>query len=182
MEQTTTNRKRKARSRVSNRGGLYMLIKWLCVFAMGAFLYFQLNGEKVSETGFAQMSSAVTASADLTKMQKANNQMIKRLYGIDPTSYSGVLLYYPLTNMGAEELMLVQMKDVSQKETVQKALEARQAAQVKSFEGYGVEQTAMLKKSIPATIPERWMRHLTERTDPLCTAMCRYSDKGGNGR
>ena len=47
-----------------------MLIKWLCVFAMGAFLYFQLNGEKVSETGFAQMSSAVTASADLTKMQK----------------------------------------------------------------------------------------------------------------
>ena len=95
-----------------------MLIKWLCVFAMGAFLYFQLNGEKVSETGFAQMSSAVTASADLTKMQKANNQMIKRLYGIDPTSYSGVLLYYPLTNMGAEELMLVQMKDVSQKETV----------------------------------------------------------------
>lgn len=148
MEQTTTNRKRKAQSRVSNRGGLYMLIKWLCVFAMGAFLYFQLNGEKVSETGFAQMSSAVTASADLTKMQKANNQMIKRLYGIDPTSYSGVLLYYPLTNMGAEELMLVQMKDVSQKETVQKALEARQAAQVKSFEGYGVEQTAMLKKSI----------------------------------
>ena len=99
-----------------------MLIKWLCVFFFFSFLYFQLNGEKVCETGFAQMSSAVTASADLTKMQKANNQMIKRLYGIDPTSYSGVLLYYPLTNMGAEELMLVQMKDVSQKETVQKAL------------------------------------------------------------
>ena len=38
MEQTTTNRKRKAQSRVSNRGGLYMLIKWLCVFAMGAFV------------------------------------------------------------------------------------------------------------------------------------------------
>ncbi len=125
-----------------------MLVKWACVFLMGIFLYFQLNGEKTSETGFAEMQKQVTSQADLGKMQKANNQMIKRLYGLDPTSYSGVLLYYPLTNMGAEELMLIQMKDASQKEAVKKALEARQETQVKSFEGYGVEQTAMLKKSI----------------------------------
>ena len=115
---------------------------------MGVFLFFRLTGDKPSETGFSQMKTVVTKAADLDKMQPANNQMIKRLYGIDPTQYGDVLLYYPLTNMGAEELMLVRMKDDAQKDAVKKALEGRQAAQTKSFEGYGVEQTAMLKKSI----------------------------------
>ena len=103
---------------------------------------------RISTAGFDTMSQAVTEAADLSKMQEADNQMLKRLYGLDGADFDGILLYYPTSNMGAEELLLVKMKDVSQAEAVQAAIENRLATQKKSFDGYGAEQTAMLEKSI----------------------------------
>ena len=93
------------------------------------------------------MKNSIISVAKLEPMQEADNQMIKRLYGIDPSQYDGVMLYYPDTNMGAEEILLVKLKDVSQQEEVSKALDARVTTQKKSFEGYGADQTAMLEKA-----------------------------------
>ena len=50
--------------------------------------------------------------------------------------------------MDAEELLIVQLKDVSQQETVKAAIDARLETQKNSFEGYGVEQYALLEKSV----------------------------------
>lgn len=123
-------------------------LKWLSVVLVVLFLSTMLAKGKESQTEFSVMSEAVTASADLTSMQQADNQMIKRLYGLDPADYDGVLLYYPTTNMGAEELLLVKLKDTAQQETVSAAIEARLRTQKSSFDGYGVEQYAMLEKSV----------------------------------
>ena len=71
-----------------------------------------------------------------------------RLYGIDPDDYDGFLLYYPSTNMGAEELLLLKLADDSQREDAAAALEARLAAQKTGFDGYGAEQTALLADSV----------------------------------
>ena len=84
----------------------------------------------------------------MNTMQQADNQMIKRLYGLDPAAYDGICLYYPLTNMGAEELFLIKLKDISQQAEVQSAINSRLATQKKSFEGYGIEQSAMLNRSL----------------------------------
>lgn len=123
-------------------------LKWLSVVLVVLFLSTMLAKGKESQTEFSVMSEAVTASADLTSMQQADNQMFKRLYGLDPADYDGVLLYYPTTNMGAEELLLVKLKDTAQQETVSAAIEARLRTQKSSFDGYGVEQYAMLEKSV----------------------------------
>lgn len=123
-------------------------LKWLSVVLVVLFLSTMLAKGKESQTEFSVMSEAVTAPADLTSMQQADNQMIKRLYGLDPAEYDGVLLYYPTTNMGAEELLLVKLKDTAQQETVSAAIEARLRTQKSSFDGYGVEQYAMLEKSV----------------------------------
>jgi hypothetical protein len=67
-----------------------------------------------------------------------------RLYGLDPASFEGCVLYYPTTNMMAEELLIVKLSDLSQQEAVRAAVEARIATQKNTFEGYGVEQFEML--------------------------------------
>lgn len=123
-------------------------LKWLSVVLVVLFLSTKLAEGKESQTEFSVMCEAVTAAADLTPMQQADNQMIKRLYGLEPADYDGVLLYYPTTNMGAEELLLVKLKDPAQQETVAAAIEARLNTQKASFDGYGVEQYAMLEKSV----------------------------------
>lgn len=123
-------------------------LKWLAVALVVLFLATKLSQGKESQTDFSSMSEAVMAAADLTPMQQADNQMIKRLYGLDPAEYDGVLLYYPSTNMGTEELLLVKLRDPSQQDAVSAAISARIASQKSSFDGYGVNQYAMLESSI----------------------------------
>ena len=71
--------------------------------------------------------------------------MIRRLYGLDRSSYQGASLYYPASNMGAEELLLIQMKDAAQQETIEEAIRNRIKTQKKSFDGYGVRQFDLLE-------------------------------------
>lgn len=126
----------------------WKFIKWLLIITLAVILVSGRLSSRISTTDFEVMAQAVTEAVDLTPMQAADNQMLKRLYGLDGTEFDGVLLYYPTTNMGAEELLLIKMEDTSQAEEVQAAIENRLATQKKSFDGYGAAQTAMLEKSI----------------------------------
>lgn len=127
---------------------LWKFMKWVLIVTLAVILISGRLSNRISSTDFGTMAQAVTGAVDLTPMQEADNQMLKRLYGLDGASYDGILLYYPTTNMGAEELLLVKMKDTSQAAEVQAAMENRLATQKKSFDGYGAEQTAILEKSI----------------------------------
>ena len=135
----------------ANRQGsaiIFTMLKAACLFALVFILYNSLSGGRLSSVPFTDMQSAVTGAADMNTMQEADNQMIKRLYGLDPASFDGICLYYPLTNMGAEELFLVKLHDTSQQDEVKNAIESRLSTQKKSFEGYGIEQSAMLNRSV----------------------------------
>lgn len=132
----------------SNKIMLLEILKWLFVAALCVFLYFMLSSNRESNTPFADVKEAVVAAADLTPMAEGDNQTLKRLYGLSASDYENVLLYYPTTNMGAEELLLVQLKDVSQQQSVQTAIENRLDTQKKSFDGYGVDQYAMLENAV----------------------------------
>lgn len=122
--------------------------KWVLALIMIAVIVSHGKTDNLSETSFADMSAQVTAAANLEEMQQADAQMIRRLYGLDGSNFDGILLYYPKTNMGAEELLLVKMKDPSQAETLAAVIDKRLETQINSFEGYGAEQTAMLKNSV----------------------------------
>ena len=131
------------------------IVRWLptagMILSALAVLVFvvslQVQG-KQSNTPLADVAADVEGVLDMSTMQQADNQMVKRLYGIDPADYEGVLLFYPTTNMGAEELLIVRLGDVEQQETVQLAIERRLESQKASFDGYGVEQTHLLENAV----------------------------------
>ncbi len=123
-------------------------VKWLSVVLALAFIVSISAQGRESATDFETMSAAVSSAASLTEVQEGDNQMVKRLYGLDPSEYEGVLLYYPTTNMGAEELLLVKLSDTSQQEAVTAAIEDRVQTQMNSFEGYAVEQYEMLQRAV----------------------------------
>ncbi|MCQ2510631.1 MAG: DUF4358 domain-containing protein [Lachnospiraceae bacterium] len=121
------------------------LIPCVCVLVLLVGL---LSSGKVSNTGIEAMTEQVVAQADLSHVQLADNQMVKRLYGIDPSAYDGITLYYPISNMDADEIFLIRLADVSQQETVKQAIDARLETQLASFDGYGVDQYETLEKSV----------------------------------
>ena len=113
---------------------LLELLRWLCAGLAVVFLVVSFRQEPVSSAAFEDVASAVTASIDLSALQEGSVQMVKRLYG----------LYYPQTNMEAEELLLLKLRDTSQQEAVRAAVEARLETQKTSFDGYGLEQYDLL--------------------------------------
>lgn len=127
---------------------LLEVAKWLCVAGLLALLIVMLSSNRESNADFSAVQEAVLSAADLGPMAQGDNQTIKRLYSLSASDYEGVMLYYPTTNMGAEELLLVKLKDVSQQEAVKAAIQSRIDTQKQSFDGYGVDQYAMLEKAV----------------------------------
>ena len=123
---------------------LYEIGRWAAVIAGLVILLVLFGGNSVSGADPQEVAQAVTDVIDMENMQLADNQMVKRFYGLDPADYEGCVLYYPNTNMMAEEVLIVKLKDISQQQTVSDAVEARLQTQKNTFEGYGVEQFDLL--------------------------------------
>jgi len=119
-------------------------IRWVAVAAMVVCLIVLFGGDPVSSADFADVSAAVVPEVSTENMTEAENQMIKRLYGLDPVNFEGCTLYHPRTNMDAEELLILKLKDVSQQEEVKAAIDARLQTQKNTFDGYGVGQIDLL--------------------------------------
>lgn len=123
---------------------IYEILRWAAAALAVVSLFVMFGGNTASSADPQKVASAVTESIDMNNMTLAENQMVKRLYGLDPSSFDGCILYYPTTNMMAEELLIIKLSDMSQQETVRAAVEARLQTQKNTFEGYGVEQFDML--------------------------------------
>ena len=119
-------------------------IRWIAALAMVACLILIFGGDPVSNAEFADVSAAVLPEVDTANMQEAESQMVKRLYGLDPAAFESCILYYPNTNMMAEELLILKLSDTAQQQSVRAAIEARVETQKTTFDGYGVEQYALL--------------------------------------
>ena len=123
---------------------VYGVARWVVLLAAVISLAAKFGGDTISNADPAEVEAAVVAEIDMTNMIQGDNKMIKRFYGLDPAAFESCTLYYPTTNMMAEELLIVKLADVSQQEMVCAAVEARIATQKTTFEGYGVEQFDML--------------------------------------
>lgn len=103
---------------------------------------------KDSDASLETVAENVVNAVGLDNMEKSTNRMFKKFYGLNANDYEGVALYTPLTNMNAEEILIVKLKDDSQSEAVSEAVNGRLEKQKASFEGYGVEQYALLEKHV----------------------------------
>ena len=122
----------------------YTVARWAIIVAVVLSLGLGGGSNSVSKADPRDVAAAVTAEIDMSQMLEGDNQLIKRFYGLDPAAYEACILYYPTTNMMAEEVLIVKLRDVSQQEAVRKAAEKRIETQKTTFEGYGVEQFEML--------------------------------------
>lgn len=123
---------------------IYEGLRWIALVVAIISLAVMFGGNTLSDAAFEDVSAAVLEKVETENMTLAENQMVKRLYGLDPAAFEGCVLYYPTTNMMAEEVLIVKLSDVSQAEAVKQAMEARLQTQKTTFEGYGVEQFDLL--------------------------------------
>lgn len=123
---------------------IFSVLRWLCVLALIVFIATRFQSQSISDANIDEVAAAATSKMDMTNLQVGDNQMIKRLYSLSPADYEGCVLYYPMTNMEAEELFIVKLSDIAQQESVVAALQARVETQKNTFDGYGFEQYDLL--------------------------------------
>lgn len=123
-------------------------IKKIFIVLLAVFILFDLFGDRTSKADINAVADETAKAAGFDDMNRAENRMIKRFYGVNPKEYDGAVLYAPQDNMDVHELFIVKLKDVSQQETIERAIEERLDTQIKSFEGYGAEQVALLQKHV----------------------------------
>ena len=119
---------------------LLTIARWLASAAVLAVLAGFFLEAPAGNASFSSVSSAVLSSTELSGAVRADDQLVRRLYGLDPSDLENCELWCPGDNMGARELLLVRVKDEAQMESVQKAVQARLDAQKAAFEGYAAEQ------------------------------------------
>ena len=124
--------------------GIFEISRWTAVVLALICLLTMFGSNKISNADPAEVEAAVVAQLDMSAMVKADNQMVKRLYGLDPAAFESCILYYPNTNMMAEELLILKLSNTAQQQSVRAAIEARVETQKTTFDGYGVEQYALL--------------------------------------
>ncbi|MDD6644425.1 MAG: DUF4358 domain-containing protein [Firmicutes bacterium] len=130
----------------------------IALAALTVFLLIFLMGSAPETNISLEELETVTAPRLLEgEAQKADERMLRRLYGLNPSDYAEIVLYYPASNMGVEELLLVKLNDTAQAEAVEAAIAARLAAQKQSFDGYGVEQTALLNNNAVTEVRGRYI-------------------------
>ena len=136
-------------TRTGMGGKAAAIVKYLLFIAFVAMLAARsMAGGSISAAPFDDVKQAVLSAASLDEMSQADNQMIRRLYKLDPDEYEGVLLCYPNSLMGVQEILLVKLADVSQQDTVREAIASRLQTQINTFEGYGPEQVALLERAV----------------------------------
>lgn len=118
------------------------------VVVLVIFIVFLQIGVKDSSASLKTVAAKVIKAVDTSSVEESTNRMFKKFYGLNANDYEGVTLYAPKTNMDAEEILIIKLKDSSQAESVTEAINTRLETQKSSFEGYGVEQFDLLKKHV----------------------------------
>lgn len=80
--------------------------------------------------------------------QKSSERLLKKYYGLNPDEYEGVVLYFPISNMDAQEFLMIRLADPAQSEAVVNAIQERNQSQKNVYEGYAPEQFALCDNAV----------------------------------
>ncbi|MBR2696219.1 MAG: DUF4358 domain-containing protein [Parasporobacterium sp.] len=128
---------------------IYTIIRILLVAGLiAAIVIFVFLRNSESLTPAQEVFDKVTATVNSEKMEISTDRYFKKYYGLNAADYDGVLYYAPVSNMDAEELLVVKLKSTDQAEALTEAILKRQAGKEQSFEGYAPEQYALAQDYI----------------------------------
>lgn len=125
-----------------------MPIRIVMVAVLMVFIIILQVGERDSKADINDVADAILGEISTEAMEESANRKFKKFYGLNASDYEGVVLYAPVSNMDAEELLIIKLKDSDQAEDVQAAIEERLQTQKDSFEGYGIEQFDLLENHV----------------------------------
>lgn len=127
---------------------MMIYIKIVLIACLLVFIGRILMADADSTKSVEDVEKALLASIDMGNMEKGQVQDIRRVFGLNPDDYSGIVYYKPSSTMDVKEVLIVKLKSDGQSETVESAIDSRVDSQLQSFQGYGAEQCQLLENAV----------------------------------
>ncbi|KMZ55890.1 DUF4358 domain-containing protein [Dorea sp. D27] len=143
------------------------ICKYLLVLLLIAYVILLISKEGGTNTPIKTVNKNVLSVMGTEGMKKGTTQDLKKYYGLNADDYKGVTLYIPDDVMGVNELLIVQLTDVSQAESVEQAAQARLDTQKESFEGYGAAQTKLIRSAVLESRGDYVLLAVTKKADAV---------------
>lgn len=98
-----------------------------------------------------QIGISIEQFVSLKEMKKADLNKLQKLYEIDADSVDDFILYTSISNVKADELAVIKMKDESQAESVEKNIKQRIEAQKMKFQDYRPNEYFLVENHVLKT-------------------------------
>ncbi len=125
-----------------------MAKKAFFIVVLAVFLAFVYTGQNAGDVPMEEIEKQLVEQTELTEMQKCGNRTLMQFYGLDYEQFDSYIYYKSDKALSVEELLIVKAKDKADLASVKEAAESRIQSQIKTYEGYGPKQVAMLKNAI----------------------------------
>ncbi|MBQ9030441.1 MAG: DUF4358 domain-containing protein [Parasporobacterium sp.] len=133
---------------MTRRAFLLRILSILMVIALAVVIIVSLSRSSGSSRPVGEVASAITGLFENEKSQLSPERTFRKLYGLNAQDYEGVVLYSPISNMDAEELLLVKLKNEDQAEELVAAVEKRLQTQTGIYEGYAPPQYELCQNGV----------------------------------
>ena len=143
MNKRTNSKENDTISKKTGNKARQLSIYFFCVWLLTREKeYREIDVNTVAQNLVELMPDTVVSESDM---------VVKERFGLEANAFNGLVYYGPDSNMEAAELLLVNLKDISQKESVEEAIQKRIEYQKSCFEGYGVDQMELINNAMTIT-------------------------------
>ncbi|SFB00108.1 DUF4358 domain-containing protein [Clostridium frigidicarnis] len=103
---------------------------------------------KVKDVDLNEIMSNIESNCDFSKLNLGSSKDLKRTYGINPDDIEDFRIYTPISNMNADELLLIRVKNADDTEAIEKKIEEITEKQGNSFKDYAPDQYALIESKL----------------------------------
>ena len=139
----------------------YVLL--VCIILFVAIIF--LNAGDSNKT-FEIVEKELRQTLDLGTLTDCGSQELKRYYSLNSEDYAGIMLFMAEESMSADEILLIKVKEQSQLEEIEAAVDKRLESRINDFGSYAPEQTALLEAA-----------EITMRGDYIFLAVSEHAEK-----
>lgn len=105
------------------------------------------QGDKPPPT-VGEIEQRIREKVDISSLKVGDHARLKRLYGITRGEVAEFVLYRAPSNIKADEILVLKVKDAKYLDSVQEKIQKRAARQAASFKDYVPEEYYLVEKKI----------------------------------
>ncbi len=124
------------------------IVKIILVLFLAFFLGSVYLRTFAKDVSLSEIDKSFSVISGYEKLKKQDARRLYQFTGLNAGDYDEVLYRKNTDTMGVEELLIVKAYAAEDVDDVRRAAETRIKEQTRVFEGYGPEQTALLKNAV----------------------------------